>query len=58
MISVLSEGFTLEPGDIFLTGTPSGVGYARETPAFLQAGDVVDVEVEGLGKLSNPMVEA
>ncbi|MEE9197901.1 MAG: fumarylacetoacetate hydrolase family protein [bacterium] len=58
MISVLSEGFTLEPGDIFLTGTPSGVGYARETPSFLQPGDVVEVEVEGLGRLSNPVVEA
>jgi 2-keto-4-pentenoate hydratase/2-oxohepta-3-ene-1,7-dioic acid hydratase in catechol pathway len=58
MISVLSEGFTLEPGDVFLTGTPSGVGYARETPSFLVPGDVVEVEVEGLGRLSNPVVEA
>lgn len=58
MISVLSEGFTLEPGDIFLTGTPSGVGYARETPTFLQAGDVVEVEVEGLGRLINPILDA
>jgi 2-keto-4-pentenoate hydratase/2-oxohepta-3-ene-1,7-dioic acid hydratase in catechol pathway len=58
MLSSLSEGFTLEPGDIFLTGTPSGVGYAREVPSFLQPGDVVDVEVEGLGRLSNPVVEA
>jgi len=57
MISVLSEGFTLEPGDIFLTGTPSGVGYARQTPSFLQVGDVVEVEVEGLGKLQNRVVE-
>ncbi|HJP13390.1 MAG TPA: fumarylacetoacetate hydrolase family protein, partial [Nitrospinota bacterium] len=50
--------FTLEPGDIFLTGTPSGVGYAREVPSFLQPGDVVEVEVEGLGRLVNSVVEA
>lgn len=58
MIASLSEGFTLEPGDIFLTGTPSGVGYAREVPSFLQPGDVVEVEVEGLGRLRNPVVRA
>lgn len=58
MLASLSEGFTLKPGDIFLTGTPSGVGYARETPSFLQPGDVVEVEVEGLGRLKNPVVEA
>ena len=57
MISALSEGFTLEPGDIFMTGTPSGVGYAREVPTFLQPGDVVEIEVEGLGVLRNPIVE-
>lgn len=58
MISVLSEGFTLEPGDIFLTGTPAGVGYARETPSFLAPGDVVEVEIGGLGRLTNKVVEA
>ncbi|MBT3350082.1 MAG: fumarylacetoacetate hydrolase family protein [Nitrospinaceae bacterium] len=58
MLSSLSEGFTLVPGDIFLTGTPSGVGYAREVPSFLVPGDVVEVEVEGLGRLTNPVVEA
>jgi 2-keto-4-pentenoate hydratase/2-oxohepta-3-ene-1,7-dioic acid hydratase in catechol pathway len=57
MISVLSEGFTLEPGDIFLTGTPAGVGYARQTPSFLQVGDLVEIEVEGLGRLKNRVVE-
>ncbi|MFQ5895295.1 MAG: fumarylacetoacetate hydrolase family protein [Nitrospinota bacterium] len=55
-VSVLSLGMTLEPGDIILTGTPSGVGYARETPTFLQPGDVVEVEVEGLGRLRNTVV--
>ena len=57
MISVLSEGFTLEPGDIFLTGTPAGVGYARETPSFLTPGDIVEVEIDGLGRLRNTVVE-
>jgi 2-keto-4-pentenoate hydratase/2-oxohepta-3-ene-1,7-dioic acid hydratase in catechol pathway len=57
MIAILSEGFTLEPGDIILTGTPPGVGYARETPTFLQIGDWVEVEVEGLGRLKNKVVE-
>lgn len=57
MISILSDGFTLEPGDIFMTGTPAGVGYAREVPVFLQPGDVVEIEVEGLGVLRNPIVE-
>jgi 2-keto-4-pentenoate hydratase/2-oxohepta-3-ene-1,7-dioic acid hydratase in catechol pathway len=57
MIAILSEGFTLEAGDIILTGTPSGVGYARETPTFLQVGDWVEVEVEGLGRLSNRVIE-
>jgi acylpyruvate hydrolase len=57
MISILSEGFTLEPGDIFLTGTPHGVGYALAKPEFLQVGDLVEVEVEGLGRLKNWVVE-
>ena len=57
IISILSQGFTLEPGDIILTGTPVGVGYAREKPAFLQVGDWVEVEVEGLGRLKNSVVE-
>jgi len=56
-IAILSEGFTLEAGDIILTGTPSGVGYAREKPAFLQVGDLIEVEVEGLGRLKNRVVE-
>jgi 2-keto-4-pentenoate hydratase/2-oxohepta-3-ene-1,7-dioic acid hydratase in catechol pathway len=57
MIAILSEGFTLEPGDIILTGTPPGVGYARQNPTFLQPGDVVEVEVEGLGRLKNRVIE-
>lgn len=57
-ISWLSKGITLEPGDIILTGTPSGVGFARNPPEFLKAGDVVEVEIERIGVLRNHVVEA
>ena len=56
VISVLSQGMDLEPGDIIATGTPSGVGYARNPPEFLQPGDVVECEVEKIGKISNHIV--
>jgi len=46
---------TLEPGDIIATGTPPGVGFARKPPVFLQDGDLCEVEIEGLGVLSNPV---
>jgi 2-keto-4-pentenoate hydratase/2-oxohepta-3-ene-1,7-dioic acid hydratase in catechol pathway len=52
-ISILSRSMTLEPGDIIATGTPSGVGFARMPPEFLTPGDVVECEVEGIGRLSN-----
>jgi len=52
----LSKGLTLVPGDIISTGTPAGVGFARTPPEYLQEGDVVEVEVEGLGVLRNPIV--
>jgi 5-carboxymethyl-2-hydroxymuconate isomerase len=55
IISFLSRSCTLEPGDLILTGTPWGVGGFRTPPVFLQAGDVVEVEVEGIGVLSNPV---
>jgi 2-keto-4-pentenoate hydratase/2-oxohepta-3-ene-1,7-dioic acid hydratase in catechol pathway len=52
----LTEGMTLEPGDIILTGTPSGVGHARKPePVWMKAGDTCEVEVEGIGILSNPI---
>jgi 2-keto-4-pentenoate hydratase/2-oxohepta-3-ene-1,7-dioic acid hydratase in catechol pathway len=44
---------TLEPGDVVLTGTPSGVGYARKPPVFMKPGDTVSVTIEGLGTLEN-----
>ncbi len=55
-ISYLSQIMTLAPGDIIATGTPGGVGFAREPKVFLQPGDRVEVEVEGLGVLVNPVV--
>ena len=56
LIEYLSEAFTLEPGDVIATGTPHGVGAFREPPVWLKSGDLVTVEVEGLGSLSNPCV--
>lgn len=56
LLAFLSRTMTLEPGDIVLTGTPHGVGFARKPPVFLQPGDVVDCEIEKLGGLSNPIV--
>ena len=57
LISLLSEACTLLPGDILVTGTPAGVGFARKPPIFLKAGDVCEVEVEGLGTLVNPVID-
>ena len=57
-ISLLSEAMTLEPGDVIITGTPAGVGYARKPPVFLRAGDVSEVEIEGIGCLRNPVIDA
>ncbi len=56
-IAVLSTVFTLEPGDVVSAGTSSGVGAAMDPPGFLSVGDVVRVEIEGLGWLENPIVE-
>jgi len=54
----LSLGMTLVPGDIIATGTPSGVGFARTPPEYLQPGDLVECEVEGLGRLRNRIAAA
>lgn len=56
LVAHASSVFTLAPGDVILTGTPPGVGWARKPPVSLQAGDVVEVEVEGIGALRNPVV--
>jgi len=57
LIAELSRGTTLAPGTVILTGTPSGVGFGRRPPVFLRAGDVVEVEISGLGVLRNGVVE-
>jgi 2-keto-4-pentenoate hydratase/2-oxohepta-3-ene-1,7-dioic acid hydratase in catechol pathway len=56
IISVLSKGMTLEPGDIIATGTPAGVGVFRNPQRFLKPGDIVEVEIENLGFLRNRIV--
>jgi 2-keto-4-pentenoate hydratase/2-oxohepta-3-ene-1,7-dioic acid hydratase in catechol pathway len=56
LVAYISETITLEPGDVIATGTPSGVGFARQPPIFLKSGDVVEVEIDGLGVLKNPVM--
>ncbi|MEK4746378.1 fumarylacetoacetate hydrolase family protein [Niallia circulans] len=56
IISVLSKGMTLEPGDIIATGTPAGVGKGFNPPRFLKAGDSIEISVEGIGTLINQVV--
>ena len=57
IIETLSRGMTLEPGDIIATGTPSGVGFARQPPEFLRPGDTVVCEIQSIGKLSNTIAD-
>lgn len=56
LVSLLSVAMTLEPGDMIVTGTPSGVGFARKPPVFMQPGDVCEVSIEGIGVLRNRVV--
>jgi 2-keto-4-pentenoate hydratase/2-oxohepta-3-ene-1,7-dioic acid hydratase in catechol pathway len=58
LIAYISQVCTLKPGDLIFTGTPPGVGFARKPPIFLQQDNVAEVEIEGLGVLSNPVVAA
>lgn len=58
LVAFISASITLEPGDLVVTGTPAGVGVFRDPPVFLEPGDVVRVEVEGIGSLTNPIVDA
>ena len=53
MVEYLSQAMTLEPGDVILTGTPAGVGAVRQPRLFLKEGEVVRVEIEGLGSIEN-----
>lgn len=56
-ISLLSEAFTLQPGDVIVTGTPAGVGFARNPPLWMKPGDVCEVELESVGILRNTIVQ-
>jgi 2-keto-4-pentenoate hydratase/2-oxohepta-3-ene-1,7-dioic acid hydratase in catechol pathway len=56
LIEFISQSITLEPGDVIATGTPAGVGFARKPPVFLQSGDQMEVLIEGMGGLGNPVV--
>src|SRR5439155_2914529 len=55
IVSFISQVITLEPGDLIATGTPAGVGVFRDPPVFLQAGDEITIEIEGIGALTNPV---
>lgn len=56
-LRIITECMTLEPGDVVITGTPAGVGYARTPPVWMAPGDVCEIEIEGIGTLSNPIVD-
>lgn len=58
LVSYLSKNMTLRPGTVIMTGTPDGVGFARTPPVFLREGDVVEIEIEGIGLLRNPVARA
>jgi 2-keto-4-pentenoate hydratase/2-oxohepta-3-ene-1,7-dioic acid hydratase in catechol pathway len=57
LVAYISQVVTLAPGDLIFTGTPPGVGIARKPPVYLKGGDVVEVEIDGLGVLRNPVVQ-
>ena len=57
LVKTLSEGITLQPGDVLATGTPAGVGFGQNPPTFLKPGDTVEVTVTGLGKLTNRIAD-
>jgi 2-keto-4-pentenoate hydratase/2-oxohepta-3-ene-1,7-dioic acid hydratase in catechol pathway len=58
VIAFISDGITLDPGDLILTGTPAGVGLGRKPPVYLADGDEVTIEIEGLASLTNPVQRA
>ncbi len=58
LIEYITTFTRLEPGDVIATGTPGGVGVARQPPVFMTAGDVVEVEISGIGVLRNPVIDA
>jgi 2-keto-4-pentenoate hydratase/2-oxohepta-3-ene-1,7-dioic acid hydratase in catechol pathway len=54
-LKIITECLTLEPGDVIITGTPAGVGYARTPPVWMKPGDICEIDIEGVGVLSNPI---
>jgi 2-keto-4-pentenoate hydratase/2-oxohepta-3-ene-1,7-dioic acid hydratase in catechol pathway len=54
-LKIITECLTLEPGDVIITGTPAGVGYARTPPVWMKPGDICEIDIEGVGILSNPI---
>jgi acylpyruvate hydrolase len=56
-IADVTQAITLEPGDLLVTGTPSGVGHARKPPVWMKAGDVCEIDIEAVGVLRNPIVD-
>jgi 2-keto-4-pentenoate hydratase/2-oxohepta-3-ene-1,7-dioic acid hydratase in catechol pathway len=56
LVEHLSTAFTLEPGDVITTGTPGGVGIAKKPPQLLVEGDIVRIEIEGIGQIENPVI--
>jgi 2-keto-4-pentenoate hydratase/2-oxohepta-3-ene-1,7-dioic acid hydratase in catechol pathway len=57
LVSIISREVTLDPGDVIVTGTPNGVGVFREPQVFLEPGDLVRVEIERIGVLTNPITD-
>ena len=57
LVSFISQQITLDPGDLIATGTPAGVGVFREPPVFLEPGDRVRCEIDGIGAVENPIVD-
>lgn len=57
LITIISEAITLEPGDVIVAGTPSGIGWARDPRLLMRHGDVCEVSIEGIGTLSNPIAD-
>jgi 2-keto-4-pentenoate hydratase/2-oxohepta-3-ene-1,7-dioic acid hydratase in catechol pathway len=57
LIEYCSTFCNLAPGDVIVSGTPGGVGYARKPPVFMKPGDTVEVEITGIGVLGNPIIE-
>ena len=58
LIEFISAAITLEPGDLVLTGTPAGVGVFRDPPIFLEPGDVVRCEIDGIGRVENRVIDS